>query len=140
MLTAFSLLIRLILFVISMHIKAICFLIKHFDLTNSLFTSFAVWILTDKIKMPIGVRIALLVLIAVTSFLLQHFFKLARIVFAIIGSFMTGALIYALFDGNGKFSAYIPMTIAMVIAGIVNAIGWWIKIEDKPEVVTDLHD
>ncbi|MCR4929119.1 MAG: hypothetical protein K5988_03890 [Lachnospiraceae bacterium] len=90
--------------------------------------------------MPIGVKIAMLIFIAVISFLLQHFFKSARIVFGIIGSFMCGAVVYALFDGNGKFSAYIPMSIAMVIAGIVNAIGWWIKTENKPEVVTDLHD
>ena len=140
MLTAFSLLIRLILFVISLHIKAICFLIKHFDLTNSLFTSFAVWILTDKIKMPIGVTVVMLILISVISFLLQHFFKPARIVFGIIGSFMCGAVVYALFDGNGKFSAYIPMAVAIVIFGIVNIIGWWIKTENKPEVFTDLHD
>ena len=131
MLTAFSLLIRLILFVISLHIKAICFLIKHFDLTNSLFTSFAAWILTDKIKMPIGVRMAMLVLIAVTSFLLQHFFKSARIIFAVIGSFMTGAIVYAIFDGNGNFPAYIPMAIALVIAIIVNIIGWKVKKEEN---------
>ena len=127
MLTAFSLLIRLILFVISLHIKAICFLIKHFDLTNSLFTSFAVWVLTDKIKMPIGVRIVILISIAVISFLLQQFFKPARIIISIIGSFMCGAITYGLFEGNGKFSAYIPMAIAMIMAGIVNIFGWQIK-------------
>lgn len=133
MLTAFSLLIRIILFVISLHIKAICFLIKHFDLTNSLFTSFAVWILTDKIKMPIGVRVVMLILIAVISFLLQHFFKPARIVFSIIGSFMCGALVYALFDGNGKFSAYIPMMISIALNIMFNVSGWLIKNKNYKE-------
>ncbi len=134
MVTAFSLLIRLILFVISMHIKAICFFIKHFELTNSLFTSFAVWILTDKIKMPIGVRIAMLISIAVISFLLQNFFKSARILFGIIGSFMTGAIVYAIFDGNDMFSPVIPMVITIVISGLVNTISGLKKnkIENNP--------
>jgi len=81
--------------------------------------------LTDQIEMPIGLRIGMLVGIAVISFLLQHFLKPSRIILAIVGSFMCGAVAYAFFKDNERFSAYIPMVITMVIAGIVNFIGWW---------------
>ena len=81
--------------------------------------------LTDQIEMPIGLRIGMLVGIAVISFLLQHFLKTSRIIFAIVGSFMRGAVAYAFFKDNERFSAYIPMVITMVITGIVNFIGWW---------------
>lgn len=81
--------------------------------------------LTDQIEMPIGLRIGMLVGIAVISFLLQHFLKTSRIIFAIVGSFMCGAVAYAFFKDNERFSAYIPMVITMVITGIVNFIGWW---------------
>ncbi len=122
-----ALLVRIVIAYIKLHIRILIFLIKHFDITNSLLTSIAIWILTDQIEMPIGLRIGMLVGIAVISFLLQHFLKPARILFAIVGSFMCGAFAFAFFKDNESFSAYIPMAIAMVIAGIVNFIGWWWK-------------
>lgn len=127
MIAVTALLVRIVIAYIKLHIRILIFLIKHFDITNSLLTSIAVWMLTDQIEMPIGLRIGILVGIAVISFLLQHFIKPARIVFAVIGSFMCGAVAYAFFKDNESFSAYIPMVITMVIAGIVNFIGWWWK-------------
>lgn len=123
--TAF--LVRIVIAYIKLYIRILIFLIKHFDITNSLLTSIAVWTLTDQIEMPIGLRIGMLVGIAVISFLLQHFLKPARILFAIVGSFMCGAVAFAFFKDNESFSAYIPMAITMVIAGIVNFVGWWWK-------------
>ena len=127
MIAVTALLVRIVIAYIKLHIRILIFLIKHFDITNSLLTSIAVWMLTDQIEMPIGLRIGILAGIAVISFLLQHFIKPARIVFAVIGSFMGGAVAYAFFKDNESFSAYIPMVITTVIAGIVNFIGWWWK-------------
>ena len=127
MIAVTALLVRIVIAYIKLHIRILIFLIKHFDITNSLLTSIAVWMLTDQIEMPIGLRIGILAGIAVISFLLQHFIKPARIVFAVIGSFMCGAVAYAFFKDNESFSAYIPMVITTVIAGIVNFIGWWWK-------------
>ena len=127
MIVVTALLVRIVIAYIKLHIRILIFLIKHFDITNSLLTSIAVWMLTDQIEMPIGLRIGMLVGIAVISFLLQHFLKPARILFAIVGSFMCGAVAFAFFKDNESFSAYIPMAITMVIAGIVNFIGWWWK-------------
>lgn len=127
MIAVTALLVRIVIAYIKLHIRILIFLIKHFDITNSLHTSIAVWMLTDQIEMPIGLRIGMLVGIAVISFLLQHFLKPARILFAIVGSFMCGAVAFAFFKDNESFSAHIPMAITMVIAGIVNFIGWWWK-------------
>ncbi len=127
MIAVTALLVRIVIAYIKFHVRMLIFLIKHFDITNSLLTSIAVWMITDRIEMHIGLRIGMLTGIAVISFILQHFLKPARILFAIIGSFMCGAVAYALFKDNGSFSAYIPMVITMIIVGIVNFVGWWWK-------------
>lgn len=127
MIAVTALLVRIVIAYIKFHVRMLIFLIKHFDITNSLLTSIAVWMITDRIEMNIGLRIGILSGIAVISFILQHFLKPARILFAIVGSFMCGAVAYALFKDNGSFSAYIPMAITMIIVGIVNFVGWWWK-------------
>lgn len=127
MIAVTALLVRIVIAYIKFHVRMIIFLIKHFDITNSLLTSIAVWMITDRIEMHMGLRIGMITGIAVISFILQHFLKPARILFAIIGSFMCGAVAYALFKDNGSFSAYIPMVITMIIVGIVNFVGWWWK-------------
>ena len=127
MIAVTALLVRIVIAYIKFHVRMLIFLIKHFDITNSLLTSIAVWMITDRIEMHIGLRIGMITGIAVISFILQHFLKPVRILFAIIGSFMCGAVAYALFKDNGSFSAYIPMVITMIIVGIVNFVGWWWK-------------
>ncbi len=125
MIAVTALLVRIVIAYIKFHVRMLIFLIKHFDITNSLLTSIAVWMITDRIEMHIGLRIGMITGIAVISFILQHFLKPARILFAIIGSFMCGAVAYAIFKDNGVFSAYIPMVFVMLISGGVNIIGWW---------------
>ena len=117
-------LIRLLLAYLSLMLKIACFFIKHFDVTNSLLTSLGAWMLTGKIEMPIPVRIGMLIAMAVGSFLLQHFFFVARIIIGAIASFLCGTLIYALFEGNGSFSPLIPMGIMILIVGIFNVLAW----------------
>ena len=136
MIAVTALLVRIVIVYIKFHVRMLIFLIKHFDLTNSLLTGIAVWMITDRIEMHIGLRIGMITGIAVISFILQHFLKPARILFAIIGSFMCGAVAYALFKDNGSFSAYIPMVITMIIVGIVNFVGWWWK-DDEAFYPTD---
>ena len=127
MIAVTALLVRIVIAYIKFHVRMLIFLIKHFDITNSLLTSIAVWMITDRIEMHIGLRIGMITGIAVISFILQHFLKPTRILFAIVGSFMCGAVAYAFFKDNGSFSAYIPMVITMIIVGIVNFVGWWWK-------------
>lgn len=127
MIAVTALLVRIVIAYIKLHIRVLIFLIKHFDVTNGLLTSLAVWMLTNKIEMPIALRIGILVGVVVISILLQHFVKPARFVFSAIGSFMCGAIAYAFFKDNERFSAYIPMAITMVLAVAINFIGWWWK-------------
>ena len=117
-------LIRLLLAYLSLMLKIACFFIKHFDVTNSLLTSLGAWMLTDKIEIPVPVRIGMLIAIAVGSFLLQHFFFVAKIIIGAIASFLCGTMAYALFEGNGRFTPFIPMGITILIVGVFNVLAW----------------
>ncbi len=80
--------------------------------------------LTDKIEIPVPVRIGMLIAIAVGSFLFQHFFFVARILIGAIASFLCGTMAYALFEGNGRFTLFIPMGITILIVGVFNVLAW----------------
>ena len=85
--------------------------------------------LTDKIEMPVPSRIGMLIIIAVGSFLLQHFFLIARIIIGAVASFLCGTIVFALFEGNRHFNPFIPMGITILIVGVFNVLAWFGKEE-----------
>lgn len=111
--------------IITLHVKAIAFLIKRIDVTNGLIAGSSFNILTANIHMNIWVRIVLAVVIIIGSILLQHFFKPARIVFGILSSFFLGLIAYAVFQKNTRFSPFIPMGIAFLVSCILNVLFWF---------------
>ncbi len=110
--------------IITIHIKAISFLIKRIDVTNGLIAGSSFNILTANIHMNVWVRIVIAVAIIIGSILLQHFFKPARIVFGILSSFFLGLIAYAVFQENTRFSPFIPMGIAFLLSGMLNVLFW----------------
>ena len=65
MIAAFSLLLQLGILIIRIHIKAILFLIRRFEVTNGLIAGFAFQMLTGKLNMNIWVRVAIIICIVV---------------------------------------------------------------------------
>ncbi len=110
--------------IITIHIKAISFLIKRIDVTNGLIAGSSFNILTANIHMNVWVRIVIAVAIIIGSILLQHFFKPARIVFGILSSFFLGLIAYAVFQENTRCSPFIPMGIAFLLSGMLNVLFW----------------
>ena len=127
MIAAFSLLLHLGILIIRIHIKAILFLIRRFEITNGLIAGLTFQMLTGKLNMNIWVRVAIIICIVVGSILLQYFLKPARVVFGVIGSVFVGLISYVVFQDNLYFSPYIPMIIAIILSGIVNIFGWKLR-------------
>ena len=119
-----SILIRLIIVYISLHIRLILFLMKHFDVTNSLLTGLFADMLISKLNINIWIRIGTVIVIAVVCFLLQHFFIPARIIISAFSCFIFGAIAYAVFKDNKVFSPYIAMIIVVILTGILNWLCW----------------
>lgn len=116
--------IRLIIAYISIHIRIAFFLMKHFDVTNSLLTGLFADMLLSKLDLYIWIRIGILIVIAIGCFLLQHFFIPARIIISAFSCFICGAIAYALFKDNRTFSPYIAMVIVVILTGILNWLCW----------------
>ena len=116
--------IRLIIAYISIHIRIVFFLMKHFDVTNSLLTGLFADMLLNKLELSIWIRIGIVVVIAIGCFLLQHFFIPARIIISAFSCFICGAIAYAVFMDNKVFSPYIAMIIVVILTGILNWLCW----------------
>lgn len=117
-------LIRLIIAYISIHIRIVLFLMKHFDVTNSLLTGLFADMLLNKLELSIWIRIGIVVVISIGCFLLQHFFIPARITISTFSCFICGAIAYAVFKDNKAFSPYIAMIIVAILTGILNWLCW----------------
>ena len=116
--------IRLIIAYISIHIRVVLFLMKHFDFTNSLLVGLFVDILLNKLDLYIWIRIWIVIAIVIGSFLLQHFFIPARIIISAFSCFICGAIAYTVFKDTSVFSSYIAMVITVVLTGILNWLFW----------------
>ena len=110
--------------IITIHIKAISFLIKRIDVTNGLIAGSSFNIITANIHMNVWVRIVIAVAIIIGSILLQHFFIPARIVFGVLSSLFLGLIAYALFQNNTSISPLIPSVIVAILVGLHNLFGW----------------
>ena len=122
--------------IITIHVKAILFLLKHFDITNGLIAGSTFQILTGNLHINVWIRVVIVVGIIAASILLQHFFKPARIIFGILSSIFFGIIAYGFFQDNTKFSPYIPMGITIIIVAALNVLSWIrISHSNEPENV-----
>ena len=121
---AISVLLLLTRLFISIHVKVILFLIKHFEITNGLIVALWVSVFTRDIKMYIWIRITMLAVIVAGSIVLQYFFKPARIIYGIISSLFGGLIAYGIFQDSGTLSPCIPFVIATFITGALNVLCW----------------
>ena len=110
--------------IITIHVKVILFLLKHFDITNGLIAGSTFQILTMNIHMNVWIRVVIAVVIIAASILLQHFFMPARIIFGILSAVFLGIISYGIFQDNTKLSPYIPMGITIIIVAALNVLSW----------------
>ena len=113
-----------LLMVFGLILKAILFLLKRFDITNSLLLGAGTVAATLKIELHPGIRGAIFVIIIGISLVLQHFFKPARIVFGAISAFLAGLIAYGISKDTGYMFPFVPMVIAMISVGLLNFISW----------------
>lgn len=114
----------IVLFGIS--VRIVFFLLKRFDITNGLITGVGALLGTYRIQMHPGIRCGIFVIVVVVSILLQHFFKPVRIAFGVLCSLFAGFMAYGIAHDAGTKYSYIPMVIAAVICGLLNAFSWLI--------------
>ncbi len=131
MISAFSLLIRIALLIIRIHIKVLLFLIKRFEITNGLIVALSAEALTLNLNINIWIRLIAFVLITAGCILLQYFFIPARIMFGAFSSILLGAIAYTVFKENTNIFPYIPMIITAALTGLLNWIGWQYRLEYK---------
>ena len=129
MISAFSVLIRIVLLIIRIHIKVLLFLIKRFEITNGLIVALSAEALTLNLNLNIWIRVIAFVLITIVCILLQYFFIQARIMFGAFSSILLGAIAYTAFKDNTHIFPYIPMIIVSSLTGLLNWIGWKLRLE-----------
>ena len=112
--------VRLLTAYITIQIKVAIFLLKHFEITNSLLAGFMIDMLLVKFNLNIWIRIGIVVVTAAISFILQYLFIPVRIVFGFFSSFMCGAIAYALFKDIRVFSPLIPTIITAILVLLLN--------------------
>ncbi len=107
-----------------MLLKAVLFLLKRFDVTNSLLVGAGTVVATLQIELHPGIRVGIFVFISAVSMILQHFFKPARIVFGAVSAFLAGLIAYGVSRDTGYMFPFVPMVIAMISVGLLNFISW----------------
>ncbi len=131
MISAFSLLIRIALLIIRIHIKVLFFLIKRFEITNGLIVALSAEALTLNLNLNIWIRVIAFVIITAVCVILQYFFIPARIMFGAFSSILLGAIAYMVFKENTHVFPYIPMIIVASLTGLLNWIGWKLRIKSE---------
>ena len=121
---AISVLISLAVFIIKLHIKVLLFLIKRFDITNSLIVGVILESLTQNLEINIWIKVVAIAIIIAVCIVLQHFFKPARIVFGIGSSIFGGLIAYDVAKECGNALPVIPMAITVIIVAFFNAFYW----------------
>ena len=133
---AISVLLSLAVFIIKLHIKVLLFLIKRFDITNSLIVGMMLETLTQNLEINIWIKVVAIAIIVAGCILLQHFLKLARIIFGIGSSIFGGMIAYGIAKECGNAFPVIPIIITVVTVAILNTLNW-IAIENKNEKLDD---
>jgi hypothetical protein len=112
------------LMIVSGVITAATFLITHFDVTNSLLFSGMVQILTYKQEITSSVRWIMFFGIFFVCLVLQHAFKVGRIIFTIFSIVAFGFLAAIWKEYGSTMAQLTAVGVWMLIAGILNFVSW----------------
>ena len=112
------------LLIISGLITVATFLITHFDFTNSILFSGLIQLLTIKQPIDTPVRWIMFLGIFLVCLILQHSFKIGRIIFTVFSVLVFGLLGYMWKEYDSKASQYLAMAVWMLVAGVLNYVRW----------------
>lgn len=120
----FSIFLSIAMFVVTAVVNVGLFLIRRFDVTNSLLVSGAVQLVTIHNPISTGIRWVIFIGIVLVSFVLQHSFKVFRVIFALASVFATCFLAYAWKHYDSAHDQNMAMLISSVIVAALNIISW----------------
>lgn len=122
---AISVLLSLAILILKLHIKFLMFLIKRFDITNSLIIGMMLETLTQNLEINIWIKAVVIAFIIAGCIVLQYFFKPARIVFGIGSSVFGGMIAYEIAKEFDSTIPFVPMAITIIIVAILNVLSWF---------------
>lgn len=105
-------------------VAAATFLITYFDFTNSILFSGMIQLLTIKQEITTPVRWIMFLGIFLVCLILQHTFKVGRIIFTVFSVLVFGILGYAWKDYDTKMAQYLAMAVWMLVASVLNYVRW----------------
>lgn len=105
-------------------IKVVMFLIARFDVTNSLLAGIVVELATYQVDITTGWRWAMFIGIFGVCFILQHVFKVARIVASVFSVIIIGLIGYMWRNDIAEAQRNIIMLICMLVAAALNFCSW----------------
>lgn len=120
----FSIFLSIVMFVVTAVVNVGLFLIRRFDVTNSLLVSGVVQLVTIHNPISTGIRWVMFIGIVLVSFVLQHSFKVFRVIFAVASIFAACFIAYAWKHYDSVHDQNIAMLISSVIVAALNLISW----------------
>ena len=126
--------ISILLAVVSLIISAIMFLISRFDILNSLLTGLLVFMLTCKNEWSNGTNWLIFLIVVAIAMLLQHRFKIMRIVFGVFSSLIVAFLGYEWMAYDSIRTQYLVTAICFTVAGLLNISSWGIIMDRKMSI------
>ena len=120
----FSIFLSIAMFIVTAVVNVGLFLIRRFDVTNSLLVSGVVQLVTIHNSISTGIRWVMFIGIVLVSFVLQHSFKVFRVIFAVASIFAACFIAYAWKHYDSVHDQNIPMLISSVIVAALNLISW----------------
>lgn len=120
----FSIFLAIFTFIASAVINVGMFLLRRFDVTNSLLVSGVVQLVTIHNPISTSVRWTMFIGIVIVSFVLQHRFKAFRVIFSVASIFAACFIAYAWKHYDTVHNQNMAMLIAGVIVAALNLISW----------------
>lgn len=108
------------LMILSMLIQLGLFLIRHFEMTNSLLASILVQLLTINIDINSTFRWLMFFGVLIVCLIIQGVFKIGRIAFAIFSICVAGILGYMWKTYDSRTAQLTAVTIWMSVVGLLN--------------------
>ena len=124
MISFFVLIFNGILLLLGLIAKGFFFLIRRFDITNSLLLGGGLAIASYRLEIHPAIKWGVIVFLSVGSCILQHFFKPARIVFGVMSSLFAGFMAYGISNESDFINPIIPTVIAVLVTGVLNTLSW----------------
>lgn len=108
------------LMILSMLLQLGLFLLRHFEVTNSLLASILVQLLTINVDISSTFRWLMFLGVVIVCLVIQGAFKIGRIVFAIFSICVAGILGYMWKTYDSRTAQLIAVAIWMCVVGLLN--------------------